>query len=46
MTKKTKLIIAAACGTAIVVAAILAGYSPEQVGALVRTIVACLAGVL
>lgn len=46
MTKKTKLIIAAACGTSIVVAAILAGYSPEQVGALVRTIVACLAGVL
>lgn len=46
MTKKTKTIIAAACGTAIVVTAILAGYTPEEVGALLRAVVACLVGVI
>lgn len=46
MTKKTKLIIAAACGTAIVVAAILAGYTPEEVGTLLRAVVACFVGVI
>jgi hypothetical protein len=46
MTKKTKAVIAAACGTAIVVAAIAAGYTPEEVGTLIRAVVACLVGVI
>lgn len=39
MTKRTKTIILAACGTTVVVAAILTGYTPEEVGTLIRTIV-------
>ncbi len=46
MTRKAKIITAAACGTVIIVAAILAGYTPDEVGALVRAIVAGLIGIL
>lgn len=46
MTKRTKTILAAVCGTAVVVASILEGYTPEEVGTLLRAIVACLVGVI
>lgn len=46
MSKKTKAIILAASGTAIVVTAILADYSPEEVGTLIRAIVACFVGAM
>lgn len=46
MTKQQKAILLVSAGVAIVIAALALGYSPEEVGTLIRALAACLVGAI